>query len=535
MKDLPDTSERRIAINTASRYVANAIGMLTSFILTPFLLSMIGPTLFGLKTLAGQALQFVGLASSAIGVSYNRYAATYYARKDYDAMNAVLSAGLLLSVISGGLFAVGTVIVTVYADTFFGLPPEIVGVARIVILITGLSTTFYILSGVWKAPVFIRQRFYLMAGAEVFSTVGAAVAVWLAFKYHSPSIIVWVLLDCGFRVGAEGLLLIPLCRRALPQMKVTFRHVAAGVRLREMIGFGSLTFIGQLGFLLYYATDSIIISNLRELGPPRIAYYNIAQRWDPLLHMVIVSFTSALTPLLTADFAVGNKLRLMNTLCRGTRYSLLVALYPCVLLVVFAAPFLHNWVGVDFAEVSGGVMQVIMAAFIVNVPSIMGYEFLIASGRLGKAVTALIVGGFVNIPLCVLLVKFAHLGLLGIALGSLIPLTLVNGLYVPALVSRDVGLPIRRYLSQGYARACLAAVPLIAAAVALRWFWEARNLFVVLAQFAACGLVYAASVWTLGLDKDDRTKIASALASVRGSILPRGGLGGPGAPSDGNP
>ena len=67
------SSERRVAINTASKYATVAIRFLTYMLLTPFLLSTIGTRLLGLHALANQALQFLNLARNAIGLSYNRF------------------------------------------------------------------------------------------------------------------------------------------------------------------------------------------------------------------------------------------------------------------------------------------------------------------------------------------------------------------------------------------------------------------------------------------------------------------------------
>lgn len=509
-----ENSERQVALNTLSRYFAHGVGLVTGFFLTPFLIRTIGPARLGLRTLAAQALQFVGLASSAIGVSYHRLAAEHYARLEYAEMNRILSAGLAVSAISATLFVAGAAMAAWKADVLFNLSGDFLRLGRIVLLLTGTTTGLHILLGVWKSPVFIRQRYSLASSGQVMSTLGAALTVWLAFRWHRPSLLGWVVLDCGYRLGVDVLWIIPRCRRALPQMRLRLREGWTRAAVRRMVEFGGLNFLGQLGFLLYYATDAILISNLSELGPTRIVYYNVAQRWDPLLHALLLSFATVLTPVMTSDFALARRDRLTSTLLRATRYSLLLAGLPCLLLVTFAHPFLHFWVGPNFADQSGRILQLVMGAFFLSVPGIVAYEALIACGRLSRAVTALLIGGLVNLGLSILLVKGAGLGLLGIALGSVIPLTVVKGVCIPLWAIRAVGAPAGTYLRHGCLRTMSALIPVGVLAMTMRNVWTPTGLPTVLTQFALCALAYAVVVWRWGLETLDREKARALTGSL---------------------
>ena len=119
-------SHRLVAINTGVRYVTLAVANVVAFLLTPYLIRTLGPTLLGLKTLAYQALQFVGLAHTAMGISYERYAKASFAQGDYEAMNRTLSVGFLVSALAAFLFATGSVVLAWYAGPLFGLDADLV-------------------------------------------------------------------------------------------------------------------------------------------------------------------------------------------------------------------------------------------------------------------------------------------------------------------------------------------------------------------------------------------------------------------------
>jgi O-antigen/teichoic acid export membrane protein len=485
----------------------------------PFLKGTIGPKLLGLRTLAMQALQFVALLSHGVSVSFKRFATAHYARGEYKQMNEAASVGLIFSLLAAGIFITGTFVAVVFARQFFDLPVEIVTLARVVILITGLTMAFHVISGVWTTPMTVRQRMYLDSIASIISAVGAAVAVWIAFQFSSPSIIIWVALACGFRVGAELFFVIPMCRRALPQFKVRLRTDVPRQRVREIISFGALSFVGGLGHLLYFSTDSIIISNLDNLGVGEVFYYGVAQRWDPQVRTGITGFVAALTPMMTQFAAVGDMDRLRRVLVRAIRYSLILGALPCILLVAFASPFLGHWLGPDVAERSAPVMRLIMSCLLLSIPAVVGFAALLAVGRIAGAVWCTVVGGVLNIILSVFFGKILWMGLTGVALGSVIALAMTYWFAIPLLTVRHTGVPFGEYLRAGHARAFAAMVPLAAACALMRWLWEPSSMLWLAVHVVLCSLIYAVGVAVLGLTREDRAKLVRGAVEVRRMVL----------------
>lgn len=515
----PIHSHRLVAINSAVKYVNLVVVNVLTFFLTPYLIRTLGPTLLGLKTLAYQALQFVGLAHTAMGISYERYAKMNFARADYDEMNSNLSAGLLVSALSAFLFAAGSAVMAWYAGTLFGLSDDILPTARRVFLLIGITTSFLILTGVWETPAFVTERFYILELGNLICSVLAAVGAVILFEIWQPSIIWWVLLSNGTLVLWRLLVIMPLARRLLPAFHMSLSLIKSSSQIRELMAFGGLNFLGGIGYLLYYASDSIIISNLNELGPGKIVYYNIAQRWDPQIRMLVMAFVGTLLPMMTSMVSLHQTDRLRSTFLRGTRYSLLIGLLPALLLVALADPFLRHWVGDDFARVSGPVLQLLMVQFMLCLPERMVYNVNIAFGRMGGPVKIALVGGLLNIVLSIALVKMGW-GLMGVALGSAAALALV-AFYCTFYALRLLGVSAVQWFKEGCLRAMLCGLPLAGFLALLRRTWEPANLVMVFLQFALGSLVYAGTVWMWGLRTDERGQLLALLAKAWSRV--RGG------------
>lgn len=242
----PIHSHRLVAINSAVKYVNLVVVNVLTFFLTPYLIRTLGPTLLGLKTLAYQALQFVGLAHTAMGISYERYAKMNFARADYDEMNSNLSAGLLVSALSAFLFAAGSAVLAWHAGTLFGLSDDILPTARRVFLLIGITTSFLILTGVWETPAFVTERFYILELGNLICSVLAAAGAVILFEIWQPSIIWWVLLSNGTLVLWRLLVIMPMARRLLPAFRMSLSLIKSSSQIRELMAFGGLNFLGGL-------------------------------------------------------------------------------------------------------------------------------------------------------------------------------------------------------------------------------------------------------------------------------------------------
>ncbi|MCE9616607.1 MAG: hypothetical protein K8T26_20215 [Lentisphaerae bacterium] len=521
-----DSSERRIAINAGSQYAALALSIAARFFITPYLVRSVGNTQFGLQVLGYQLTLFLSLIADGMNASYFRYAREHYARRDYEQMNDTLSAGLLIGLCSASLVAVGSIVTAIFAQPLFGLADVDVGTARAVLLITAFAAAARIPLWAWVAPTQITQRFYLQSLTTTLHIATLIPAVLVIFHFYQPSIVTWVALDHGLYLLYFIVIGIPPGRRILPSFNLHLRRVRSWSQVKPLVTFGSLRVLGELAFLLYFATDSVIISNLDELGPAMIVYFAIAQRWVPQILSLLMAFLGVLTPLLTGDFAVGNFARMRNTYVRAVRYCFILALYPCVVLIIFADPFLRYWMGPDYAEVAAPVMRLIMLGFIPAIPGHVAIQVLIACARMGRHVTVSLIGGFLNIALSVYLVKVAGLGLYGVAIGSVVTLCLSYATNTPLAACRAIGLPVRTLLRDAHGRSLLGALPLaLAGAVALR-AWPPHNLFIVFVEIGLCGLVYAAGVWRISLTPGDRSKLREGIARTVDRLRSR-----PGAPA----
>ena len=497
--------------NTVARYANRAGNLLILFFLTPYLLSKLGADMLGLQVMAFQAMQFCILLGSACGMGYSRFATVHYGRADYAKMNETLGRGLSLTSLI--LVAVAAVIATlaVFAEQVLNLHGEVLRAGRTVILIIGAGYLFDQLTEVWGSPLFMSQRIYVGQIGQLAARVLSTVAVVTLFAFSTPSIVKWVSLTVVSTVLVKLLYVLPAARRAVPQAAIRFKSLK-GHEFREMTHFSAASLFVSLGMLLYYASSSIVISNLPSLGVAKVVAYNLGQRWDPQVRELALGLALALTPVFTNLYAQNDKEGLQKTYLLNLRYAFLLCLLPVVLLFVYAKPLIGLWIGAEYMAESGVVLQLSMLNVIASVPYIIGYEVLAGLGQIRRVAWVNVIGGLANIALGLILATYGRLGLTGVALGMLLTHGILLSSYVIGAVNRKLGIPLRRLLHDTCFRPAIVGIAIIVPSCLLFQLSPPATWPQLLMHWTGCSLAYAGAAWFLGLSAQDRSTLRAVFA-----------------------
>jgi len=99
-----------------------------------------------------------------------------------------------------------------------------------------------------------------------------------------------------------------------------------------------------------------------------------------------------------------------------------------------------------------------------------------------------LVEGLANLGLSIVLLR--RYGVIGVAIGTLIPQLCSNLLFLPGHLCRVLGVRVRTYIRQAYLAPLLLCAPLIAVLLWLRAVFPARNYRELFVQTVVGALVY---------------------------------------------
>jgi O-antigen/teichoic acid export membrane protein len=483
------------ARNISMDYLALGVEMVIGVLMLPFNVRYLGQSAYGLWVLAASIPIYFSMLDLGYGVAQVKFAAQYRARRDRDGLNQIVSTLFFLFTIIGIIaFAVGALI-AFNLDRFFQITPEQSSTGRQVLLIISLYVALGFPFSVFGGVVNGFQRHFLNGFVSIGTTVAVAlvnIAVLMSggglVELVAATTAVRLLAYIGYRANAY---------RAFPGLSIRPAYIRL-TRLREVTGFSAFILLIDLANKLNYSTDAIVIGAF--MSTAAIAVWAVAQRLITTTQGLTTQINGSLFPIVVDIATLGEVARLRRVFLQGTRLSLAMVIPIAIVLGLLAEPLVLAWVGKDFSD-SIPVIYILAAAVIIRVGNSTATTLLKGAGRHGMLAGANLVMALANLALSIALV--GRYQLIGVAMGTLIPLAVISVLVLFPAACRRVELPLLEAARQGVWPSVWPIVP-----VALLLLFT-RNLIgaslpAVAAQAVVAGSLYAIIFLRLAISRDER-------------------------------
>jgi O-antigen/teichoic acid export membrane protein len=192
---------------------------------------------------------------------------------------------------------------------------------------------------------------------------------------------------------------------------------------KSLLNMGGVFFILQIGALVLYQTDNIVIT--RTLGPEEVTTFNIAFKYFSIITVV---FSIILTPYWSAftDAYAKKDMAWIKHSIQKIRVIWLYFSVGAVLLYVFADVFYKMWIGSSIHVPNLLSLSMALYAIFNTWQAIYSYA-LNGMGKLRIQLIFIGGGGIINIPLSVLLIHW--IGVSGTVIANVILLALMDIAY----------------------------------------------------------------------------------------------------------
>jgi O-antigen/teichoic acid export membrane protein len=215
-------------------------------------------------------------------------------------------------------------------------------------------------------------------------------------------------------------------------------------RLREVTGFSIHMAVIDWANKLNYSVDTLVIGAF--LNTSAVAVWAIAQRLAELSQRIANQLNDILFPAIVESDTAARLDRLQRIFVEGTKLSLATVVPMAGTMILLARPLIHAWVGPDF-DSSVPILRLLSAIVIVRVGNATGMTLLKGAGSPHVVSAANIATAVCNVGLSIAMVR--PLGLLGVALGTLVPVVLASLLLLFPLACRRVELTVGQALARG--------------------------------------------------------------------------------------
>lgn len=396
----------------ASNYLSLLFSIVTTLILTPFLINRLGTESFGLWSLTFSVLGFFGLLDLGFNNTLVRYVSEARGAEDLERRDNVASTMLMVFLGMSLLSLLGIGAISYSYDDWLHPSQSLRSAALPLLWILGFRVVILQLPlSVFRALLLCYQDFVLLNSVQSFFLLVYAVGAWWSLT-HGGGLVEMAILSLATMVG-EYLTYVVRAYWLLSPLKLSpFR--ARWAIVKEVYGYSAASFLTTIASFVLLRTDPFIVKTFLSLDA--VALYAVPLKISEYLMFLFKQCMDILTTKTALLMGQRQEGQIRALFLNSARLSLIPATAATIPVVYLAKPLLGAWVG---QELTAGslVLQILTISTWLSVPQIVASGILSMSGHHRVTARAAIVAAAINLTLsCLMAYK---IGLAGVALGTL--------------------------------------------------------------------------------------------------------------------
>lgn len=475
----------RAVENVSATWFSLLIHALVSLFLSPLVLHKLGDAGFSVWVLVFSLTGYFGLLDLGVRSSIVRFVAHGTTQTNHQELQRLLATSLGFYSLVAILVLLLTGIGWYHVHSLFKLPLSLFPTARVLFLLVGVSVALTFPLSVFAGALEGLQEFARVQLTQTGITVlrGLGVAVGLV---QGKGLITIGLMTVGANLAGQ-IVLMRMAHHRLP-FSLCVRHIDPRA-LRKMLQHGAFAFIIVLAEKLRFHSDVVVIGSL--LSSSAITIYAIAARLAEYSTYAVRSMAQIFTPMASQFHAEGGQRQLKRVVIAGNRACALILFPILTTLIVLGRSIIQVWVGPKYVGAYSILILLIVPRGLYLAQS-ASIRVLLGTGRHSVLAWVLLAEGVVNVFLSVILLP--HFGLLGVALGTSIPLAFTSVIVLPWHVSRRLGVSVKTL----FKTICPLPIGFCLPQAAALWYladaFPAHNYRLLLGEIACGGLLYTATV-----------------------------------------
>jgi O-antigen/teichoic acid export membrane protein len=437
------------------------------FVMTPLILSKVGPAGYGTWAVLMAINNLTSLADLGMVGTVSKYVAEYHAHQDFQSLNRLVNTGLavflFLSSLVGLLIWFGSPLIV--HSLFRGSPlriPELVVLLRIFLIVISANILTLLFSSVTSGL----QRLDISNWISTINILGAALigGTLLLLGWGLRGLALGQVFSAILTVAIYSVVV----KKLLPETVLGTGHVDAA-EAKKMFNFSLRLYITQAAVAVHNQLEKFLLALF--VGVAAAGWYDIASDLALKLRGLVGLVLGPVLPAASELDARNDQQRLAELYYRAQKYVAFFGLPLVFYVSIVSRKFVELWVGPKLAFISVP-LAVLMWVNLYNLLTGPGFLILAGRGFLKPGIQSALVGLGLNVFLSVGLIY--RFGFAGAVVGTSVSLMLASTFFLylfHAHTGYSVGRLIREAYLKPFATAAALALPmwLVLRATAPSW------------------------------------------------------------------
>ena len=426
----------KLVKGSALRIIQFAFTVIISLIMMPFVIHSLGDKMYGMWILVGSFLGYYGLLNFGLSSAVQRYISKAIGEKNYDEINKIVNTSLLLFIILGLIALVISIITAVIVPILIKNITD-VNMFRKIMLIVGVSFVIGFPMRVFLAIFEANLRYDICAAIELMKlfTRTALIILFLKMGY---GIIALALITFSVSMF-EYLSQYYLVKKLYSNIVYSRKYIEIS-KMKMLFEYSKYSFIAQLADILRFKVDNLVI--VIFMGLSQITLYSIAARIIKYFMELIMASVGMLTPVFSQYDGMGDYGSIRDKFIFMTKISSYISIFIGGTLIIFGKAFIERWMGIDYLD-GYPLLIVLVVPIMIALMQSPSIQLLYGISKHKFFAISNSIEGIANLIISLLLVR--KYGLIGVALGTAIPMIFIKLFVQPIYTCKAIKLDLWKY------------------------------------------------------------------------------------------
>ncbi len=419
------------------RNISLIVTICVAFVTMPMIITLLGDNWYGIWVIVGTFMGYFGIIDFGLSSATTRYLALHWEEKKVAEIGKTISTSFLgfcmISVIALLLSMIAIWFAPVFLDDKSFAP-----VLRIVLLILAIDMAMTFPVSVYQAVLIVQMRNDLIAVVRI---VQAVIKFGLVFWIVNSegSIVHIALMTLGLNILMRVSLIL-IANSYLPDSTLRLSHFCKKT-LKEYFHFGKFTFLGQIGDIVRFRVDVMVIAGF--MGSALVVPYEIALQLLRMSSEATSNIIAGTQPVFTRYFSEGRMDQIREKLLFLIRVNVAISVILACSLILIAQPLIVIWVGPEYISAFWPLL-ILAAIGPLGLGQNAAVQVFYAMSRHKYYAYINLCEAAANLTLSLILVQ--QYGIIGVALGTAIPFIISKTIFIPYYICKFTGLSLRKYL-----------------------------------------------------------------------------------------